>query len=144
MKTVRDVLRVKGHAIWSTTSKASVYEALEKMAEKNVGALVVLDNTELVGIFSERDYAREIILKDRASKQTLVSEIMSREIVCVGPNEKMEKCMMLMTSNRCRHRPVVEDDQVIGVISIGDVVKAIISDQGIAIHELENYIIGRR
>ncbi len=144
MKTVRDVLRVKGDAIWSTTSKASVYEALEKMAEKNVGALVVLDNTELVGIFSERDYARKIILKDRASKQTLVGEIMTREIVCVGPNENTEKCMLLMSSNRCRHLPVVEDDQVIGVISIGDVVKAIISDQEIAIHELKNYIIGRR
>ncbi len=144
MKTVRDVLRVKGDAIWSTTSKASVYEALEKMAEKNVGALVVLDNTELVGIFSERDYAREIILKDRASKQTLVGEIMTREVVCVAPTEKMEKCMLLMSSMRCRHLPVIEDDQVIGIISIGDVVKAIISDQEMAIHELKNYIIGRR
>ncbi len=144
MKTVQDVLRVKGDAIWSTTSKASVYEALEKMAEKNVGALVVLDNTELVGIFSERDYAREIILKDRVSKQTVVSEIMTREVICVDPTEKMEKCMRLMSSMRCRHLPVIEDDQVIGVISIGDVVKAIISDQGVAIHELEDYIIGRR
>ncbi len=144
MKTVRDVLRVKGDAIWSTTSKASVYEALEKMAEKNVGALVVLDNTELVGIFSERDYAREIILKGRASKQTLVGEIMTREVACVAPTEKMEKCMLLMSSMRCRHLPVIEDDQVIGVISIGDVVKAIISDQEIAIHELKEYIVGRR
>ncbi len=144
MKTVRDVLRVKGDAIWSTTSKASVYEALEKMAEKNVGALVVLDNTELVGIFSERDYARKIILKDRASKQTLVGEIMTREVACVAPTEKMEKCMLLMSSMRCRHLPVIEDDQVIGVISIGDVVKAIISDQEIAIHELKEYIVGRR
>ncbi len=144
MKTVRDVLRVKGDAIWSTTSKASVYEALEKMDEKNVGALVVLDNTELVGIFSERDYAREIILKGRASKQTLVGEIMTREVACVAPTEKMEKCMLLMSSMRCRHLPVIEDDQVIGVISIGDVVKAIISDQEIAIHELKEYIVGRR
>ncbi len=144
MKTVRDVLKVKGDAIWSTTSESSVYEALEKMAEKNVGALVVLDNTELVGIFSERDYAREIILKGRASKQTLVREIMTRGVVGVGPTEKMEKCMLLMTSRRCRHLPVIEDDQLIGVISIGDVVKAIISDQEITIHELEDYIIGRR
>ena len=144
MKTVQDVLRVKGDAIWSTTSKATVYEALEKMAEKNVGALVVLDNSELVGIFSERDYAREIILKDRTSKQTLVGEIMTREVVCVAPTENMEKCMLLMSSMHCRHLPVTEDDQVIGVISIGDVVKAIISDQEIAIHELKNYIIGRR
>ena len=144
MKTVRDVLRVKGDAIWSTTSKASVYEALEKMADKNVGALVVLDNTELVGIFSERDYAREIILKDRASKQTLVGEIMTREVVCVGPDEKTEKCMLLMSSNRCRHLPVVEDDQTIGVISIGDVVKTIMADQEMAIHQLEDYITGRR
>ncbi len=144
MKTVRDVLRVKGDTVWSTTSRATVYEALEKMAEKNVGALIVMDNTELVGIFSERDYARDIILKDRLSKQTLVGEIMTREVVCVGPTENMEKCMLLMSSKRCRHLPVIEDDQVIGVISIGDVVKSIISDQEIAIHELETYIIGRR
>ncbi len=144
MKTVRDILRVKGDAIWSTTSKASVYEALEKMDEKNVGALVVLDNTELVGILSERDYARKIILKDRASKQTLVGEIMTREIVCVGPTEKMELCMLLMSSKRCRHLPVLEDDQVIGVISIGDIVNAIISEQKTAIHQLEDYITSRR
>ncbi len=144
MKTVRDVLGVKGDAIWSTTAKASVYEALEKMAEQNIGALVVLDNTELVGIFSERDYARKIVLKDRTSKQTPVGEIMTRRIVCVGPDEKIEKCMVLMTSKRCRHLPVIEVDQVIGVISIGDVVKAIISDQEIAIDELKDYIIGRR
>jgi CBS domain-containing protein len=144
MKTVRDVLGVKGDAVWSTTSEASVYEALEKMAEKNVGALVVLDNTELVGIFSERDYAREIILKGRASKQTVVGEIMTREVACVAATEKMEKCMLLMSSMRCRHLPVIEDDQVIGIISIGDVVKAIISDQEIAIDELKDYIVGRR
>ncbi len=144
MKTVRDILKVKGDAIWSTTPKASVYEALEKMAEKNVGALVVLDNTELVGIFSERDYARDIVLKDRVSKQTIVGEIMTREVVCVGPTDNMEKCMLLISSMRCRHLPVIEDDQVIGVISIGDVVKTIISDQEITIQELENYIFGRR
>ncbi len=144
MKTVQDVLRVKGDAIWSTTSKASVYEALKKMADKNVGALVVLDDTELVGIFSERDYARKIILEDRASKQTSVGDTMTRRIVCVVPDEKIEKCMVLMSSKRCRHLPVIEDDRVIGVISIGDVVKAIISDQEIAIDELKDYIIGRR
>ena len=144
MKTVRDVLGVKGDAIWSTTSKASVYEALKAMADKNVGALVVLDNGELVGIFSERDYARKIILKDRTSKQTPVGEIMTRRIVCVGPDEKIEKCMVLMTSKRCRHLPVLEDDQVIGVISIGDIVNAIISEQKTAIHQLEDYITSRR
>ncbi len=144
MKTVRDILKVKGDAIWSTTSKAPVYEAVKKMADKNVGALVVLDDTELVGIFSERDYARNIILKDRGSRETLVGEVMTQEVVCVGPTEMMEKCMLLMTSRRCRHLPVIEDDQLIGVISIGDVVEAIISDQGIAIHQLEDYIIGRR
>ncbi len=142
MKTVRDVLGVKGDAIWSTTSKASVYEALKKMADKNVGALVVLDNGELVGIFSERDYARKIILRDRASKQTPVGEIMTRRVVCVGPDEKFKKCMALMTSNRCRHLPVLEDDEIIGVISIGDVVKAIIEDQQFTIEQLEHYISG--
>ena len=144
MKTVRDILRVKGDAIWSTTAETSVYEALEKMAHKNVGALVVLDDKGLVGIFSERDYARKIILKKRASKHTLVGEIMTREIVCVGRDEKVQKCMLLMSGHRVRHLPVIEGEQVIGVISIGDVVHAIISDQEIAIHELEDYIIGRR
>ena len=144
MKTVRDVLGVKGDAIWSTTSKASVYEALKKMADKNVGALVVLDNGELVGIFSERDYARKIILRDRASKQTPVGEIMTRRVVCVGPDEKFEKCMALMTSNRCRHLPVLEDDKIIGIISIGDVVNAIMAEQTTAIHQLEDYIVNRR
>lgn len=144
MKTVRDILGVKGDAIWSTTSEASVYEALKKMADKNVGALVVLDNGELVGIFSERDYARKIILRDRASKQTPVGEIMTRRIVCVGPDEKIGKCMALMTSNRCRHLPVLEDDKIIGVISIGDVVNTIMAEQKTAIHQLEDYITNRR
>ena len=144
MKTVRDVLKVKGDAIWSTTSETLVYEALKKMADKNVGALVVLDDTELVGIFSERDYARKIILKNRASKQTSVGDTMTRRVVCVGPNETMERCMVLMSSKRCRHLPVLEDDRVIGVISIGDVVKAIMAEQEMAIHQLEDYIIGRR
>ena len=114
------------------------------MAEKNIGALVVLDDTEIEGIFSERDYAREVILKNRSSKQTLVGEIMTREVACVAPTENMDKCMLLMTSMRCRHLPVIEVDQIIGVLSIGDVVKAIISDQEMAIHELTDYIIGRR
>ena len=144
MKTVRDVLKVKGDAIWSTTSETSVYEALEQMAAKNVGALLVMDDAELIGIFSERDYAREIILKHRSSKQTLVGEIMTKEVACVKPTEMMQKCMLLMSSMRCRHLPVVEDDQVIGVISVGDVVKTIISDQEMTIHELTDYIIGRR
>ena len=144
MKTVRDVLKTKGDAIWSTTSEASVYEALKKMADKNVGALLVIDNGKMVGIFSERDYARKIILKDRTSKQTPVAEVMTPRIVCVSPDEKIEKCMMLMTSKRCRHLPVLEDDQVMGVISIGDVVNFIISEQRTAIHQLEDYITSRR
>lgn len=144
MKTVRNVLSIKGDTIWSTSPETSVYVALEKMARKNVGALVVLDKTGLVGVFSERDYARKIILKKRASKETLVREIMTREIVCVGPNEEMRKCMRLMSTHRFRHLPVVEHDRVIGIISIGDVVQAIICEQESAIHELEDYIIGRR
>ena len=144
MKTVRDLLRGKGSGVWFTHPESTVFAALEVMAEKNVGALLVLDNDEMVGIFSERDYARKVILKDKSSKRTTVGEIMTREVVTVGPGEKVETCMGLMTEHRCRHLPVLHAGELMGVVSIGDVVKAIMWDQEETIHHLEEYIVGRR
>jgi CBS domain-containing protein len=135
MKTARDILQVKGNAIWSVAPDATVYEALRLMADKNVGALVVLDGGELVGVVSERDYARKVILHNKASKEIPVRQIMTEKVVCVQPDTLIEVCMELMTDKHIRHLPVCEDDQLIGVISIGDVVNAIIAEQ--------RYIIGQ-
>jgi CBS domain-containing protein len=145
MHTVGQILRKKGHDIWSVGPDTTVYEALQMMADKNVGALVVLENGELVGIFSERDYARKIVLQGKTSRQTAVSEIMTSRVNCVHPEQTTDECMALMTAKHIRHLPVLdEDDRLIGVISIGDVVKAIISDQEFVIEQLENYIKGVR
>jgi signal-transduction protein with cAMP-binding, CBS, and nucleotidyltransferase domain len=144
MRTVNDLLRTKGHTIWSIAPEATVYTALELMAQKDVGALLVLDNGNLIGILSERDYARKIVLKGKTSRDTLVREIMTEHVVYVRPSQTVEECMALMTSKRVRHLPVMEDRQLIGVISIGDVVKAIISEQEFLIEQLENYITGKR
>jgi CBS domain-containing protein len=135
MKTVRDILRVKGDDIWSVAPDATVYDALERMAEKNVGALLVLDSGELVGVLSERDYARKVILQHKASRGTLVREIMTEKVVRVHPDTLLEVCMELMTDKHIRHLPVCEDDQLVGIVSIGDVVNAIIAEQ--------KYIIGQ-
>jgi CBS domain-containing protein len=142
MHTVRQVLQVKGRDIWSIAPQASVYEALEIMADKNVGALLVIDNGKVVGIFSERDYARKVILKGKSSKETSVDELMTREVFCVEPGDNMEYCMALMTAKRIRHLPVMENDQLIGIVSIGDVVKNLISEQEFTIGQLEKYIRG--
>jgi len=145
MHTVGQILRKKGHDIWSISPDTTVYEALQMMADKNVGALVVLENGELVGIFSERDYARKIVLQGKTSRQTAVSEIMTSRVNCVHPEQTTDECMALMTAKHIRHLPVLdEDDRLVGVISIGDVVKAIISDQEFVIEQLENYIKGVR
>ena len=145
MKTVRDLLRVKGNQTWSIGPDASVYEALTLMAEKDVGALLVLDNAgQLVGILSERDYARKIVLKGKTSRETPVREIMTEKVVWVRPDQTIEECMALMTNKRIRHLPVQEEGRLLGVISIGDVVKDIISEQEFVIEQLENYITGRR
>jgi CBS domain-containing protein len=142
MRYVREILQVKGRDIWSIAPQASVYEALEIMADKNVGALLVIDNEKVVGIFSERDYARKVILKGKSSKETSVGELMTREVFYVEPGDSMEHCMALMTAKRIRHLPVMENDQLVGIVSIGDVVKKIISEQEFTIGQLEKYIRG--
>jgi CBS domain-containing protein len=142
--TVRQLLNRKGPEIWSTHPEETVFEALKLMAQKGIGALLVMDGMRLVGIFSERDYARKVILKGKSSHKTPVHEIMTAKVVFVHPEQSMTECMALMTDKRIRHLPVMEDDQVVGVISIGDVVKEIIVEQGFLIEQLENYITGGR
>ena len=142
MKTVRDILRTKGHEVWSVRPDNSMFEALEKMAEKNVGALVVKEGEEVVGIVTERDYARKIILKGKTSRETLVREIMTRDTLYVDPDYRVEECMALMTDERVRHLPVMEKDRLVGLVSIGDVVKEVISDKQFVIEQLEKYIKG--
>ena len=142
--TVRQLINRKGNAVWSSQPDATVFEALSLMAEKGIGALLVFDEDTLVGIFSERDYARKVILKGKSSSSTAVGEIMTKTVLVVHPNQTMNECMALMTDKRIRHLPVMEDDSVIGIISIGDVVKEIISEQEFVIGQLENYIAGRR
>ena len=142
MNFVSQLLDAKGREVWSVTPETSVYDALVLMAEKNCGALIVLEEGKLVGIFSERDYARKIILKGKASKDTAVSEIMSTQIVFVRLEHSIDQCMALMTARRIRHLPVLTGDKVVGMISIGDVVKVIISEQEFTIKQLENYITG--
>ena len=142
MNSVRDLLQTKGNKVWTIDPHASAYAALELMAQANVGALVVTDNNQVVGIFSERDYARKVILLGRASKTTSVSELMTRNVLYVGRDATIENCMALMTNKRLRHLPVLDNGKLIGMVSIGDVVKAIISDHEITIRELERYITG--
>jgi CBS domain-containing protein len=142
MTTVSQLLRNKGGAVWSVSPETSVYHALELMADKNIGAVLVLDGAKLAGIFSERDYARKIILHGKASKDTPVKDIMTSKVVTVRPDQTIETCMALMTDKHFRHLPVVDGDQVVGVISIGDVVKAVIAEQEFRIEQLESYITG--
>ena len=139
---VRDLIQKKGDAVFSVASGDSVRAAIEQMAERGVGALLVMDGERLVGIVSERDYARQVILKGRNSKDTPVSDIMTSRVVCVHPERTIEECMALMTERRIRHLPVVADDRVTGVISIGDVVSAVIAERDFQIKQLESYISG--
>ncbi len=143
MSTVRDLLKAKGSAVWVTTPDTSVYEALRQMAEKNVGALVVVAAEQLRGIFSERDYARKVALKGRFSSETSVFEVMTDKVITVTPSQTIEECMELMTDKRIRHLPVLEKEKLVGLISIGDVVKNIIEEQKSTINHLEGYITGR-
>ena len=143
MKTVTQLLRTKGQQVLSVSPDMPVFEALGVMADKNVGALLVVEGERLVGVFSERDYARKVILKGKSSKDTPVQEIMSSHVLYVRPEQTIEDCMALMTDKRVRHLPVMEEERLVGVISIGDVVKAIIAEQEFMIEQLQNYITGR-
>ena len=142
--TVRDILQQKGRNLWTIAPDATVFDALAKMAEKDVGSLVVMDreNEKLIGIITERHYSRNVILKGKTSPTTLVREIMDRNVVHVRPDHPVELCMALMTEKRVRHLPVLEGDKVMGIISIGDLLKSIISKQKFVIDELEHYIHG--
>ena len=142
MRTVRDILQRKGTEVWSVTPETTVIDALKLMAEKNIGAVLVLDEDRVAGVLSERDYARKVILQGRTSQDTTAREIMSERVVGVEPQQTVEECMALMTDKRIRHLPVVEGGEVIGVVSIGDIVKNIISEQEFLIEQLEHYITG--
>ncbi len=142
MSTVKQLLENKGHDVWGVSPDTSVLEAIKKMADKQVGALLVLDHGKPVGIVSERDYARKVILQGRSSQETPVKEIMTTRVVCARPDLNVEECMAIMTDKRIRHLPVMEGDQVLGMISIGDLVKAIIAEQQFIINQLERYITG--
>jgi CBS domain-containing protein len=142
MITVSQLLRAKGRDVWYIAPDACVIDALKLMADKEVGALVVLEGETLVGIMSERDYARKVTLKERSSMDTPVSEIMTQRVICVGPEQTIQECMALMTDKHVRHLPVLEDDRLVGIVSIGDVVKAIITQQEFMIEQLERYIEG--
>ncbi len=139
---VRSVLAVKGTAVWSIGPDATVYEAIKIMDERGVGALVVVSEGDLAGIVSERDYARKVILKGRSSKDTLVREIMTSEVYTAAPEDLIDDCLRVMTEKHIRHLPVLEGRSLVGVVSIGDLVSAIISAQADAIQHLHNYIAG--
>jgi CBS domain-containing protein len=141
-ETLGSILRTKGRQVWSVSPEATVYEAIASMADKSAGALVVMEEGRLVGMISERDYARKVILQGRSSKDTRVAEIMSAPAIVVSPRETIDEAMRIMTEHRIRHLPVMESDQVIGVISIGDVVRATIADQAATIEHLHTYIGG--
>lgn len=143
MEAVRKILERKGHLIFSISPDTSVYRALEIMVEKNVSALLVTESDKLVGIFSEKDYARKVILKGKASKQTKIGEVMSDSITFVTPENTIDHCMQLMITKYIRHLPVVSEEKLIGIISIGDVVKHIIEEQKFIIKNMEHYIAGQ-
>jgi len=140
--TARHLLEQKGPNVWTIDPDATVFDALAKMAEKDIGSLVVMDGEKLIGIVTERHYSRNVILKGKTSPTTLVRDIMERNVIHVGPEQSVEQCMALMTDKRVRHLPVLEDKKVIGIVSIGDLLKSIISKQKFVIDELEHYIRG--
>jgi CBS domain-containing protein len=140
--TVSALLHHKGSEIWSVPPETTVFEAIKLMADKNIGALLVMSGEKLVGVFSERDYTRKIILQGKTSKETRVREIFSTEVISVGPQHSVEECMKLMTEHRVRHLPVVEGEKVVGLVSIGDLVNWIISTQSAQIDQMAHYITG--
>jgi CBS domain-containing protein len=141
-ESIRCILQFKGRDVWSLHPDASVYEAIEMMSRKQVGALLVIKDNQTVGFVSERDYARKVILKGKSSRETKVSEIMSSPVITVDPEQTIDECMRIMTASRIRHLPVVERGQVVGIVSIGDLVRWIISSQEETIHQLHSYIAG--
>jgi len=140
MKTVKSILNAKEHRLLTVPPRASVLDALKIMAEHNIGAVVVTDGADLIGIFSERDYARRVTLAGKTAKDTAVEDVMTTRVVCVRPEQGVGECMALMTDKHVRHLPVLERETLVGVISIGDVVKGVISEQEFVIQQLENYI----
>jgi CBS domain-containing protein len=140
---VESVLDHKGHEVWFIGPEATVFDAIRWMSEKNVGALVVMESGELLGMISERDYTRKVILKDRSSKETLVREIMTTNLVTVSPDATVEEAMRVMTNQRLRHLPVVKGDHLVGLVSIGDLVERTIASQRAVLAQLEGYIVGR-
>ena len=142
MGTVRNLLEKKGNAVYSISPDSSVYDALEELEEKNLGGLVVVENGKLIGVFTERDYARKVILKGRSSKETIVRDIMSSRPIFVSPDNTIDDCMQLMSDKHIRHLPVLENDKLIGVISISDIVRYIINEKDFIIENLEHYITG--
>jgi CBS domain-containing protein len=142
MRTAHDILKSKGHTVWAVQPTDTVLEALGVMAEHDIGAVLVLDGERLVGILTERDYARKVVLAGRSSKDSQVGAVMTAHVVCVAPSRSIDECMGLMTEKRVRHLPVVEHKHVIGVISIGDLVKETIDDQEFTITQLQSYIAG--
>ena len=142
MTTVQQLLDAKGHEVYFVRPDDTVLDALKLMESKNLGAVLVKDGEKLAGIFTERQYARKVFLKGRSSPKTPTREVMEPNVICVGPEKTVEACMALMTEKRIRHLPVLRDDKVVGVISIGDLVKSIIADQEFTIEQLEHYIRG--
>ncbi|HEY0456735.1 MAG TPA: CBS domain-containing protein [Verrucomicrobiae bacterium] len=140
--TLTEVLARKGSQIWTLRPDATVFDAIQLMADKNVGALLVMSGSRLLGLVSERDYTRKVALKGKSSKETPVSEIISTPVITATPDDTVEECMRLMTHHRVRHLPVLESEKVIGIVSIGDLVNWTISVQSSAIHQLENYLSG--
>jgi CBS domain-containing protein len=145
MATIAQVLKAKGtHEVYAIAPDETVYQAVRKMSEHNVGALLVMDSATIVGIVTERDYARKMVLAGRSSKETPVSTIMTPEVLCVTPRQTTEECMAIMTRHRVRHLPVLDHERLVGLVSIGDLVKDIISEQQFIIEQLEHYIAGSR
>ena len=142
MLKITDVLKTRDDNIWSIASQETAYKALEIMANKDIGALLVIDEEQLVGIFSERDYTRKVILKGKSSKKTTVGELMTSPVFTISPEKSIEECMILMTAKHCRHLPVIESGKLIGVVSIRDVVSTIITTQKVEIEDLRTYIAG--
>lgn len=142
MKSIKELIKTKGDVVFTIDAGDSVYSALTTMADKGIGALVVIDNGKVVGIVSERDYARNVALKGRVSRETPVRDIMTTPVVCARPEQTVDEAMALVTDKRVRHLPVISDDELVGLVSIGDLVKATIDEQQFVIEQLESYISG--